>query len=393
MADNIDEVAARAGVSTATVSRALRGLPNVSERTRARVERAAAELGYVVSPHASRLASGRTGTVGVVVPYVTRWFFAQVVTGAEAVLREAGLDLLLYNLGDELGRERFFDTVPLRRRVDAVLVLCLPLTARDTAVLQTLNLPVAIVGAMVDGFASVLIDDARGAKAAVQHLLNLGHRRIGLISGNAAGNDPLGEEPMHFTTPVQRRLGYREALERAGVTVDPALEAPGQFTVEGGAQAMADLLCLPSPPTAVFAESDEMAMGALRTLRRAGLRVPEDMSIIGFDGHDMADLFDLTTIVQPVVRQGEIAARLLLDILDRASAAAGPAAGPAGGPGAAAGFGASAAGAGQLVIPAPVIIPTHICIRGSTCRAPRRDDAPSHSSLPGSPDGTVTGSD
>ena len=128
MAGSLDEVAQRAGVSTATVSRALRGLPRVSGRTRDRVLAAAAELGYVVSPAASSLASGRTGTVGVIVPYVERWFYSRVIAAVERVLREAGITMLLYNIGDDEGRVRFFTELPLRRRVDAVLVLSLPVS-------------------------------------------------------------------------------------------------------------------------------------------------------------------------------------------------------------------------------------------------------------------------
>ena len=123
MAASIEDVARLAGVSIATVSRALRGLPDVATTTRDRVLDAAAELDYVASPFAARLASGRTATVGVVVPFVNRWFFAEVIDTVETALRKAGFDLLLYNLGDEAGRTRFFDVMPMRKRVDAVLVV------------------------------------------------------------------------------------------------------------------------------------------------------------------------------------------------------------------------------------------------------------------------------
>ena len=305
---SLHDVAQRAGVSTATVSRALRGLPVVSEPTRTRIVAIAEELGYVVSPSASRLASGRTHTLGVVVPYVNRWFFGQVIVGVEQELRASGYDLLLYNLGDDAGRDRFFHEMPLRRRVDAVLVLSLPLSDAEVARLRALRVPVGLVGASVDGFACVHIDDVAGAGTAVRHLVNLGHREIALISG---GDDV----PMHFTTPVDRRRGYLNALDTAGIGYDPELEAAGDFTVAGGQRAMSDLLSRSRRPTAVFALSDEMAFGAMRTLRMSGLRVPEDISVIGFDDHDMSDLLDLTTVAQPVVEQGTAVARLLLDQL------------------------------------------------------------------------------
>lgn len=310
---SLNDVAERAGVSTATVSRALRGLPVVSEATRTRIVAIAEELGYVISPSASRLASGRTHTVGVVVPYVNRWFFAQVIVGVEQALRAGGYDLLLYNLGDDAGRGRFFEEMPLRRRVDAVLVLSLPLAEAEVARLRALHIPVGLVGAAVEGFACVRIDDVAGAATAVRHLVNLGHRDIGLISG---GDDV----PMHFTTPLDRRRGYLEVLEAAGIAFDPQLEAVGDFTVAGGQRAMGELLSRARRPTAVFALSDEMAFGAMRTLRMSGLRVPEDVSVVGFDDHDMADLLDLTTIAQPVVEQGAAVARLLLGQLSGADA-------------------------------------------------------------------------
>lgn len=311
MAASISDVARRAGVSIATVSRAMRGLPNVAEPTRSRVLAAAAELSYVVSPSASSLASGRTRTVGVVVPYVTRWYFGQVVAGIESVLRDNGFDLLLYNLGDDRGRSRFFGRLPLRRRVDAVIAISLPLTEPEISAFRGLDVPVAIVGASVPGFAGVRIDDEDGAGAAVRHLLGLGHRRIGLISGRA-------DDRMHFTAPLDRRVGYQRALQAAGLPVDPDLDVVGHWGMDEGAAAMAELLALPDPPTAVFAETDEMALGALRTLRRCGLQLPQDMSLVGFDDHEMASLMELTTIAQPVREQGSMAATLLLDGLERA---------------------------------------------------------------------------
>jgi DNA-binding LacI/PurR family transcriptional regulator len=309
MSATSEDVARAAGVSTATVSRALRGVDGVNAATRERVLTAARELGYVASPAASRLAGGRTGTVAVVVPYITRWFFAEVISGAEQVLRDQGMDLLLYNLGHVEGRERYFSGEALRNRADAVLVLCLPLSDAELEALGGASIPVALVGADIEHCPSVRIDDVAGARTAVRHLVNLGHERIALISGERS-------EPMGFTTPIDRRRGYRETLEEAGLPADPGLEVAGDFTVEGGANAMAELLARRDPPTAVFAESDEMAFGALRTLRNAGLSAPRDISLIGFDNHALADLMDLTTIAQPVREQGARAAQLLLDVLD-----------------------------------------------------------------------------
>lgn len=305
MTTNIFSVAELAGVSTATVSRALRGLPHVSETTRARVIEAAHTLSYSASPSASTLRSGRTGAIGFVVPFVDRWYFGKVVSGADPVLRALDLDVMLYHLGDERGRRRFFDELPLRRRVDGVLVLSLNTTTDEVEALRTLDIPVAFVGVETVGFASVRIDDLEGAAKAVRHLLHLGHREIGLISGGQ-------HVPMGFLTPLLRRRAYFDVLDGNGIEHPADLEADGEFSVSGGERAMCQLLAARRQPTAVFCESDEMAFGALRAMRKAGLRAPQDISVIGFDDHDLAEAVDLTTVAQPIREQGQLAARLLL---------------------------------------------------------------------------------
>jgi DNA-binding LacI/PurR family transcriptional regulator len=303
----IKDVAEAAGVSIATVSRALHGLPRVSEATRQRVLAAAAELRYVASPSAASLASGQTNAIGVVAPFVNRWYFAAIVHSAEERLRKAGYDLLLYSLGtDNHERRRAFSGTLLRKRVDGVLVLGLHPTPDEVAALSTVGGPVAIVGAKVPGWASVRIDDEGAARCAVRHLLDLGHRRIGFIGG---------DDPLHTAMPADRRCGYRAELATAGLPAAGELEAGGGFTVNGGYAAAQRLLALPEPPTALFAASDEMAMGALQAARRSGLRVPEDVSVIGIDDHEMADLMDLTTVAQPVVAQGVLAAEMILTAL------------------------------------------------------------------------------
>lgn len=308
----IRDVAREVEMSTATVSRALRGLPGVSEVTRTRVMEAALRLGYVPSPSAARLASGQTRAVAVIVPFVTRWFFAAVVHGAEQVLREHGYDLLLYNLGgDPDARHRVFATGLLTKRVDAVLVLSLTPTAEELARLADLGRPVTIVGADLPGWATVRIDDVQAAASATRHLVDLGHRRIAYVGGATEG-------VLDFTAPTARLAGYQQTMADAGLTVDPAWLADGEFTVAGGLRAGRNLLDRPDAagrPTAVFAASDEMAIGVLRAARDLGLRVPEDVSVIGIDDHEMAGYFDLTTVAQPAHEQGRVAAQQVLEAL------------------------------------------------------------------------------
>jgi DNA-binding LacI/PurR family transcriptional regulator len=331
---SIRDVARSVGVSTATVSRALRGLPRVSEETRLRVLAAAAELDYVASPNAASLASGQTHAVGAVVPFVTRWFYAGVVQGAEPLLREAGYDLLLYNLGGDVeARHRVFDTHLRRRRVDAVLVLSLTPTEAEIRRLTSLGRPVVLVGSTHPGWGSVGIDDYETARTAMEHLIGLGHRRIAYVGGSL-------EEQLDFAAPLARLRGYRDSMSASGLDVEPGWEEVGDFTVEGGGRAMRRLLALPDPPSAAFVASDEMAMGALYAARGAGVSVPRDLSVVGVDDHALSELFELTTVAQPVHEQGRLAAGMLLDAL----------AGHASGDGA----------------PGAVTVPTRLLVRGTT---------------------------
>jgi DNA-binding LacI/PurR family transcriptional regulator len=168
---------------------------------------------------------------------------------------------------------------------------------------------VAVVGATVDGWSSVRIDDAETARIAMRHLIELGHRRIGYVGG-------MLEQQLDFAAPLDRLSGYRAALEEAGLPHDPALEVTGDFTVRSGLAATLLLLDVEPRPTAIFAASDEMAVGVVHAVRQAGLRVPEDISVIGIDDHEMAEFFELTTVAQPVHEQGRLAATLLLAALD-----------------------------------------------------------------------------
>lgn len=306
----IEVVARRAGVSIATVSRSLRGRKGVSQSTAERVCQIAKELGYSPSPSASRLASGRAGTVAVLMPFLGRWFFSEVLDAAEPVFREAGLDLLLYHVGDRESRRKYFSVHLLRKRVEGVLLVSLPLGPPEVDSLVALDIPVCTVGVEVEGFHSVRIDDVAASHNAVQHLINLGHDRIALISGDI-------EDSTLCAAPRDRRAGYRAALESAGLPTDPNLEVRGDFTAAGGASATAELFARPRPPTAIFAESDEMAFGAIGTLTRLGLKVPDDVSVVGFDDHPLAEVMNLTTMSQSVAEQGRAVARQLVAALDR----------------------------------------------------------------------------
>ena len=305
MGITIRDVAAAAGVSTATVSRALRGLPNVDGETRERVKKIASTLDYVISPSASRLASGRTGSIAVITPYIARWFFSEVIAGAESVMQQAGMDLLLMNVGDyQNGGSRIPPTPRIRRRVDGILIVALPPQDPDLESIVNLGMPTAMIGGVTPGIDCVAIDDVAAARKATEYLISLGHSRIALISGKSGA--------ARFTAGSQRERGYRAVMAEHSLVEDPMLEVSGHFTIEGGESGMDALLNQLNPPTAVFAMSDEMAFGAIRSLRTHGLEPGRDVSIVGIDDHPMSSYLGLTTIAQPVADLGKKAGERLL---------------------------------------------------------------------------------
>ncbi len=292
----------------ATVSRALRGLPNVAPDTRLKVLEVAKKLNYRADPHASRLAAGKTFSVGMAVPQLGRWYFSQVISGARDAFAAAGYDLLLFALGSGAERARFIhEWAVLEKRVDGLLLVDLRLDPDELEAVRTARTKVVSVGDQYEGFPSVTVDNKAAASVAVRHLINLGHETIGYIGD--------GPGPLPFSVPNDRRAGWEQALREANLVPLADLEASGGFTVEGGHRAMTQLLTARTRPTAVFVCSDEMAMGAVKAVREHGLRVPQDISVIGFDDHDLSEIIDLTTIRQPVVDSGRVAGQLLIDAI------------------------------------------------------------------------------
>jgi LacI family transcriptional regulator, repressor for deo operon, udp, cdd, tsx, nupC, and nupG len=305
---SLADVARLAGVSAATASRALNGKPEVAEATRARVLAVAQEHAYVVSPAASQLASGTNGRVAVVVPHLSRWFFGALLEGLEARLRQADLDVLLYHVATRRDRADFFERLPARRKVNAVVVLAFPVSEREQARLAMMGVGIVAAGGQIASFPYVCIDDHAAARQAVDHLLFLGHRRIAMI-------EAVDPESPEWTDGMGRTTAYRAALADAGIEVDPELVVRVPWGGAEGAAAMSGLLGLRVPPTAVYAHSDEIAVGAMATIRRAGLRVPEDISVVGIDDHPVASLLELTTVAQPVREQGEVAGQMVVDLI------------------------------------------------------------------------------
>ncbi|WP_331000592.1 LacI family DNA-binding transcriptional regulator [Streptomyces luteolifulvus] len=304
------DVAERAGVSTSTVSRTLRGLSTVSPEVRARVEQAARELDFAVSRQAASLVTGRTGVVAVMVPTLTSWFMGAALTSLGPVLRAAGMEMNIYVIPDMAEREAFFDRLPARRNADALLVFSFDLTDEEMARLDDLGMPVVYVSQHVEGRPSVYVDDVAGARHGTRHLLNLGHRRIAFVK-------TVGASGFSFSSQ-ERLLGYQQALTEAGIALDDDLVVATRFGDKRGvAEALGTLLSLREPPTAVFTEWDEVAASVMRALRKTRIEVPERMSVLGFDDQPLAEWFDLSTVAQSpsdIGREaGELALRLIND--------------------------------------------------------------------------------
>ncbi len=315
---SIEDVAREAGVSVATVSRALRGLPNVASTTREKVERVAEEIHYRADPSAARLATGRTKLVQLATPTVDGWYFSRFLAGAIDFLIEHGYEAIAHPVEDPAERERFLnDLVHLEKRVDGLIVVDLNISEEAAAELHHAGIHTITAGFSTHRFPAIVVDDFRVGQLATNHLLELGHRRIGLISGEP-------NHPLAFSVPGLRLAGYSSALGEHGIAVDPLLEQSGRFTAPGGRRAMERLLALDEPPTAVFAMSDEMAFGAWRAMQDAGLSWPDDVAIVGVDDHELAEMVDLTTIRLAPRELGAAAAERLLSQVEGRETPSGP---------------------------------------------------------------------
>lgn len=309
----IREVARLAGVSTATVSRVFSGGSTVHEDLQEKVRKAAEMLNYRPNKLARNLRTRRTQAVGVVIPDIENPFFTSVVCGIEEVLRAADYSLLLANSNEDAARER--------RNVEALqaeAIAGMIFTPSGSELgfyreLSEAGMPLVAVSRQVPNLSvdCVLVANKEGARQAVEYLIGLRHHRIALISG-----------PARISTAKERLRGYEQALAAAGIPVSADLVQYADFRQAGGYEAMRSLLALPEPPTAVFAGSNLMTLGALQAIHEAGLRIPADIAIIGFDDMPWAVSLQppLTAVAQPAFEVGVSAAKLLLARLANPSA-------------------------------------------------------------------------
>lgn len=307
----IDDVARLAGVSKATASRALSGRGSVAERTRERVLGAAAKLDYRASPAAVKLATGRSGAIGVLAPEIDSWYVATLLRGIADRALEHDLDIVIYHLG-RAGerRERVFERFLHQHHVDALISTTFALAAHETDRLASLGIPAAALGDPAPGIRTWCLDDERVGVVATEHLLGLGHERVVHVGGRSLHGLAL------FAAEQHRERGYLSAMRAAGLPV-PETVRLHPTTVEAHRAALSVLA--DDPPPAIFAATDEIAMGVCIAAMQLGIRIPEQLSIVGCDDHPFAAAFGLTTIQQDPAAHGAEVVRWIVDELDHPS--------------------------------------------------------------------------
>jgi LacI family transcriptional regulator len=307
----IRDIAAGAGVSIATVSRVLNGRPDVSTATREAVLRVVREQGFSMNRSARALSGGRTGLIGVTLPMVHVEYFSRILWGASEALYEHDMRVVLCPTMHEREREGTLLESLLQGTTDGALLLLTRESHDALVALERQGYPFVVLDPrhpVGDSAPVVGAGHLGGAKAATEHLLSLGHRRIGVITG-----------PHGWVATVQRLDGYQVSLAAAGLQSDPKLIAKGNFTNDSGYWAALELLSLRKPPTAIFAMNDEMAVGAMRAAEERGLEIPRDLSIVGFDDLEKTQIVtpSLTTVRQPLAEMGRMAVSLLTRLLER----------------------------------------------------------------------------
>jgi LacI family transcriptional regulator len=307
-AATIYDVARSAGVSTATVSRALNGKPLVAENTRARIAQAVEELGYEPNSVARSLVTRSTKTIGLLLPDITNPFFPELVKGVQLRAAERSYTLLLSHTGNDPKTEQRYLSLFRGKGIDGLLVVGLALGRAQLTKFAASGIPLVSLDRDVDlaGIPMVHLDNRAGARQATEHLLGLGHRSIAHIGG-----------PGSLKVSQERLRGYFDALEFADVDPCPDLIVASDFTEAGGRAGCLALLESGAQFTSIFATNDLMAIGAMAALKEAGLTVPSDISVVGFDGIPLANYTTppLTTLRQPACEMGRRAAQILIDAI------------------------------------------------------------------------------
>ncbi|NMC45247.1 MAG: LacI family transcriptional regulator [Chloroflexi bacterium] len=303
---NINDVAERAKVSITTVSHVINQTRYVSDDLTERVRKAMEELDYHPNSLARGLRSGKTKTIGLVIPDISNQFFAEISRKIEDKGYENGYSVILCNTDDDPYKEKSYIDVLLAKKVEGIIFISAGVESNHLEKTIKFNIPIVVVDRDIkeNDYDIVLVDNSVGGFDATKYLIELGHQRIACIAG-----------PSPITPSAQRVAGYKQALQEAGIPIDTNLIIPGDFHYESGDKAMRALLALPQPPTAVFACNDMMALGAFRAVNNQGMKIPEDISVIGFDNIPFSQTVypTLTTMAQPIHEMADLVVDLLVD--------------------------------------------------------------------------------
>jgi len=304
----ISDVAKRAGVSTMTVSRVINNSGYISQETQERVMKAVTELGFVPNALARSLRFKQTKTIALVLTDITNPFFTTLARGVEDAASKNGFTVMFSNTDESVAEEAEHINTLLQKQVDGVLLVPAGSSSETITFIQERGTPLVVLDRRVPG---VLVDTVRcdslpGAYEVTRHLIELGHRRIAMLSG-----------PLEISTSADRAAGYRRAMQEAGIAIDPQWLRYGMFTQRSGYELARDILPLTPRPTAVFAGNNFIAIGAYTALREAGLRIPQDISLVTFDDLPAPLVLEpfLTTVDQPAYEMGYQATQLLLAYL------------------------------------------------------------------------------
>ncbi len=305
----IIDVARASGVSYSTVSRVLNGYEFVRETTRSRVLEAAEKLGYVANLQARSLAGGRSHIIGLLVPGLDNGYIGEVVRGIDEECARQNYDIMLYSTHRNRGNESVYVKAITSGLTDGLLLIVPLIPASLIEALPSENFPHVLIDQNNAASNSDVVDATnwQGAYDLTKYLLELGHRHIGFISGTP-----------ELSSTTERLNGFRAALTDQGVEYEPDLFIPGNFFETGGYRATSQLLDLPQRPTAIFASNDLSAFGAINAARDRGLRIPDDLSIVGFDDIPLASITypKLTTVRQPLIQMGRVAVKLLFEQIE-----------------------------------------------------------------------------
>jgi LacI family transcriptional regulator len=301
------DVAERAGVSVAVVSYVINDGPRpVSPETQAKVKKAIEELGYYPNELARSLSRRKSATIGLITPSLTNPVYAEIAESLQSVCSTEGYLVLLCATDRDLKKEREFARILRSKQADGVVIIPTGPTKKALKPLQQVQIPTVVLEHDRPDTHCIAIDDLKGGRLATQHLLELGHRRIGLIK----------REPSSALSYL-RAVGYCEVLEEAGIPLDPMLVVESKAGLAGGYASMQQLLALPNPPTAVFTHNDVLATGAMRAVHDAGLAVPDDISVVGYDDTANSAYLNprLTTVKFPVAEMGRQAGQIILELI------------------------------------------------------------------------------